>query len=65
MAAAKLSRILEPDEPKTFREAWDHPTHSKEWRKGIHDEFNANGTWEVGSPSKGTECGIVEMGIHT
>src|SRR5437762_5381688 len=55
-AVAKLSRILKPDEPRTFREAVKHPMHSKEWRKAIQEEFDSiirNGTWKLVPRPKG------------
>ena len=49
---AGLSTVSDPEEPKTFREAWDHQDNQKrsKWREAIKKEFsdmNRRGVWRV------------------
>ena len=50
-SVAKLSKTLNNSEvPTTFREAMEHPTHSKEWVNSANIEYNTikrNDTWKL------------------
>ena len=57
---AKLARILQSvddnEEPKTFMEAINHPTRSKEWKNAFTEEYNSlikNKTWKLVRRPKG------------
>ena len=58
-STAKFTRTQNFDdlqEPATFLEAIEHPTHSNEWEKAIQEEYNSiirNGTWKLVPRPKG------------